>query len=124
MHPANVASCEVIINPSSSATAAYLFNPTTGLADNTYQYRTEFFISDMNLNTFKNAMLGVNCLLSEASQHISVTVNMKDASGNIVRTRTFSDVPMEPNRITRATGSFFHSAANSSFTLDTALDPT
>lgn len=87
-------------------------------AGNTYQYRTEFFISDMNLNTFKNAMLGVNCLLTEASQHISVTMKMKDASGNIVRTRTFSDVPMEPNRITRATGFFFHSAANSSFTLD------
>lgn len=92
-------------------------------AGNTYQYRTEFFISDMNLGTFQNNLLGVNCLLSEASQHISVTVNMKDASGNIVRTRTFSDVPMEPNRITRATGSFFHSTANSSFILDTTLDP-
>lgn len=92
-------------------------------ADNTYQYRTEIFISDMNLGTFQNNLLGVNCLLSEASQHISVTVNMKDASGNIVRTRTFSDVPMEPNRITRATGSFFHSTANSSFILDTTLDP-
>ena len=34
--PANVASCEVILNPSSSATAAYLFNPTTGFSDNTY----------------------------------------------------------------------------------------
>ena len=116
--PANVASCEVILNPSSSATTAYLFNPTTGLAENTYQYRTEFVLSDMGISTFQNVPLGVNCLLSEASQHISVTVNMKDASGNIVRTRTFSDVPMEPNRITRDTGSFFHSAANSSFTLD------
>lgn len=106
--PANVVSCEVILNPSSSATAAYLFNPTTGLADNTYLYRTEFFISDMNLGTFQNNLLGLNCLLAEASQHISVTVNMKDASGNIVRTRTSSDVPMKPNRIT----------------LDTTLDPT
>lgn len=78
----------------------------------------------MNLGTFQNNLLGVNCLLSEASQHISVTVNMKDAAGNIVRTRTFSDVPMEPNRITRATAPFFHSATNSSFTLDTTLDPT
>ena len=119
-----MASCEVILNPSSSATAAYLFNPTTGFADNTYQYRTEFFISDMNMDTFQNNLLGVNCLLSEASQHISVTVNMKDASGNIVRTRTFSDVPMKPNLITRDTGSFFHSAANSSFTLDTTSDST
>ena len=111
--PANVTSCEVILNPSSSATAAYLFNPTTGLADNTYQYRTEFFISDMNLGTFQNNLLGVNCLLAEASQHISVTVNMKDASGNIVRTRTFSDVPMEPNRITRATSLAPHTSSSS-----------
>ena len=35
---------------------------------------------------------------------------MKDASGNIIKTR--------------ATGSFFHSAANSSFTLDTTSDST
>ena len=121
--PANVASCEIILNPSSSATSAYIFNPTTGLAESTYLYRTEFVLSNMSISTFKNNPLGVNCLLSEASQLISVTVNMKDASGNIVRTRTFSDVPMKPHRITRATGSFFHSEANSSFTLSTTLDP-
>ena len=121
--PANVASCEVILNPSSSATSAYLFNPTTGLADNTYLYRNEFVLSDLSISTFQNELLGVNCLLSEASQHISVTVNMKDASGNIIKSRTFSDVPMKPHRITRATGSFFHSEANSSFTLSTTLDP-
>ena len=121
--PANVASCEVILNPSSSATSAYIFNPTTGLAESTYRYRTEFVLSDMGISTFQNIPLGVNCLLSEASQHISVTVNMKDASGNIIKSRTFSDVQMEPNRITRATGSFFHSAVTSSFTLSTTLDP-
>ena len=122
--PTNVASCEVILNPSSSATSAYLFNPTTGFADNTYLYRNEFVLSDLSISTFQNELLGVNCLLSEASQHISVTVNMKDASGNIIKSRTFSDVPMEPHRITLATGSFFHSEANSSFTLSTTLDPT
>ena len=122
--PANVASCEVILNPSSSATSAYIFNPTTGLAESTYRYRTEFVLSDMGISTFQNIPLGVNCLLSEASQHISITVNMKDASGNIIKSRTFSDVSMEPNRITRAIGYFFHSAVNSSFTLDTTLDPT
>ena len=121
--PANVVSCEVILNPSSSATAAYLFNPTTGLADNTYLYRNEFVLSDLSISTFQNELLGVNCLLSEASQLISVTVNMKDASGNIIKSRTFSDVPMKPYRITRATCSFFHSEANSSFTLSTTLDP-
>lgn len=66
--PANVASCEVILNPSSSATAAYLFNPTTGFSDNTYQYRTELVLSEMNLNSFQDIILGVNCLLSETSQ--------------------------------------------------------
>ena len=122
--PANVASCELILNPSSSATSTYIFNPTTGLAESTYRYRTEFVLSDMGISTFQNIPLGVNCLLSEASQHISITVNMKDASGNIIKSRTFSDVSMEPNRITRAIGYFFHSAVNSSFTLDTTLDPT
>ena len=53
---------------SSSATAAYLFNPTTGFSDNTYQYRTELVLSEMNLNSFQDIILGVNCLLSETLQ--------------------------------------------------------
>ena len=94
IHQANEdgeAAAAIASTSQATITTSKLFSVFAG---NTYQYRTEFFISDMNLGTFQNNLLGVNCLLSEASQHISVTVNMKDASGNIVRTRTFSDVPL------------------------------
>lgn len=121
--PSNVASCELLINPSSSSTDTYVFSPTTGFAEQSYQYSTEILVSDIRDKTFQNVTLGVNCLLTENPQNVSITVNMKDASGAIVKTRTFTNIPMTPHRITRATGSFFHSSANSSFTLDTSLDP-
>lgn len=120
--PSNVASCELLINPSSS-TDTYVFNPTTGFAEQSYQYSTEFLLSDLSEKTFQDVLLGVNCLLTENPQNVSITVNMKDASGAIVKTRTFTNIPMAPHRITRATGSFFHSSVNSSFTLDTSFDP-
>lgn len=120
--PSNVASCELLINPSSS-TDTYVFNPTTGFAEQSYQYSTEFFVSDISQNTFQNVSLAVSCLLTENPQNVSITVNMKDASGAIVKTRTFTNIPMASHRITRATGSFFHSTVNSSFTLDTTFDP-
>ena len=120
--PSNVASCELLINPSSS-TNTYVFSPTTGLAEQSYQYSTEILVSEIRDKTFQNVTLGVNCLLTENPQNVSITVNMKDASGAIVKTRTFTNISMTPHRITCATGSFFPSSVNSSFTLDTTFDP-
>lgn len=121
--PSNVVSCEIILNPSSSPVTTYVFNPTTGLASDNYQYRVEFTLSEMNLDSFKNILLGVNCFVTENPQNISVTVNMKDASGAVIKSRTFTDVPMAPHRVTRATGSFFNSSSNTSFVLDNTDDP-
>ena len=119
--PSSVATCEIILNPSSSATTAYVFNPTTGFAPENYMHRTDF-TRDEELTTFQNVLLGVYCFLTQNPQNISVTVNMKDASGNIVKSRTFDDVPMAPQRITRAKGSFFNSTATFSFVLDSNYD--
>ena len=103
--PANVASCEIIINPSASATSDFIFNPTTGLAASTYRYSCDFVLAEKDYTTFQNVLLGINCFLTENAQNLSITVNMKDASGAVVKTRTFTDVPMEVHRATRATGS-------------------
>lgn len=121
--PDAVTSCELIVNPNLTTTAtSFTFSPSTGLAAAVYQNKTEIKRSDMPNNTFKGVALIVHCYLKESSQNISVTANMKNASGGIVKSMTFNDVPMAPHRITRANGQFFHSSANGSFTFDTTDD--
>lgn len=119
--PTNVASCEIIINPSLSTTTAYTINPSTGLATDIYQQMVVISKSSTE-NTFKDKALSIYCFLKENPQNISATVNMKDASGNIVKTRTFDNVPMAPHRITRASGQFFQPSASGSFTFDKTDD--
>ena len=121
--PTNVASCEIIINPSLSTTTAYTINPSTGLATDIYQQKVTILKSNTG-NTFKDKALSIYCFLKENPQNIAVTVNMKDASGNVVQTRTFNDVPMAPHRVTRARGIFFPSSASGSFTFDNSDDDT
>lgn len=122
--PTNVASCEIIINPSLSTTTAYTINPSTGLATETYQQKVQVLKSEISGGTFKNVNLGIHCFLKDNPQNISVVINMKDASGNIVKTRTFDNVPMAPHRITRAKGNFFPLSASGSFTFDDSDDDT
>ena len=67
--------------------------------------------------------MNVHFLLTENPESVDLTVNMMDASGAIVRTRTFSNIEAAPHRCTRLTGSFFHSSVESSFIFDTVDDP-
>lgn len=121
--PDEVTSCELLVNPElTTTTTAFTFSPSTGLAADDYQNRTEINRIDIKDNTFKNVALIVHCFLKGQSQTISVTANMKNASGGIVKSKMFTDVPMAPHRITRATGQFFHGSANGSFTFDDTDD--
>lgn len=120
--PSNVVSCEIILSPTSSTTSAYVFNPATGFAANSYQYQVVFKLSELGKTTFQNLPLAVNCFITSNPENLTITVNMRDASDDIVMSRTFTDVPMAPHRVTRATGSFFTSTTGSSFTLDTSDD--
>ena len=120
--PSEVASCEVLVNPSAPTTNVYTFNPSTGFVPTTHQYRVEFLKSNTG-NSFKNVTLSTQCFVTSSEQKVSVTINMKDASGNVVKTRTLSNVSLHPHRVTQVTGSFFHASSNGSFTFDTSDDP-
>ena len=120
--PEEVSSCEMIINSSNSASSAFIFNPTTGFASSAYQYKAVHQISKYH-GTFQNTQLNVHFLLTQNPESVDLTVNMKDASGAIVRTRTFSNIEVAPHRSTRLTGSFFHSSVESSFIFDIVEDP-
>ena len=121
--PAEVASCEIILNPSVSASTDFVLNPSTGFASDSYQYKNEFLRSNMKGETFKEKSLSVHCLVTENPQNVNVTINMKDASGNVVKSLTLTDVPMAPHRVTRATGNFFGSSTKTNFLFDTEDTP-
>lgn len=120
--PANVASCEIILNPSASYSTSYTFDPSTGLISEQQQYKNTFNVADIKAKTFKGVSLSVQCLLTAETQSIDITVNMKDAEGETVKSRTFNNVEMKPHRDTKATGPFFHSTVNGSFLFDTTDD--
>ena len=120
--PANVASCEIILNPSASYSTSYTFDPSTGLISEQQQYKNTFNVADTKAKTFKGVSLSVQCLLTAETQSIDITVNMKDAEGETVKSRTFNNVEMKPHRDTKATGPFFHSTVNGSFLFDTTDD--
>ena len=122
--PANVASCEIILNPSASYSTSYTFDPSTGLISEQQQYKNTFNVVDITRKTFKGVSLSVQCLLTAETQSIDITVNMKDAEGETVKSRTFKNVEMKPHRDTKATGPFFHSTVNGSFLFDTTDDDT
>ena len=92
--------------------------------DKTYQNKVEFLRSNSETGTFQNMALNVHCFLKENPQSITVTVVMKDASGNEVESYTFNNASMAPHRTTRATGKFFHASAGGSFTFDNSDDTT
>ncbi|MGN1229492.1 MAG: fimbrial protein [Prevotella sp.] len=121
--PTEVTSCEIILNPSATASTDFVFNPSTGFASDLYQYKNVFQKSAINGGTFKEKLLGLHCLVTENPQNVDVTINMKDASGNVVKSRTLTDVPMAPHRVTRATGNFFGSLTKTNFLFDTEDDP-
>ena len=121
--PAEVAVCEIILNPSASTTTAYKLNPATGKALNTHQYKLVVTLSTLDNRNLKNQSIGVHCLVTEEEQNMDVTINMKDGSDAVLKTLTLNNVPMAPHRVTQAKGNFFHTSAGTSFTFDTENDP-
>lgn len=119
--PDDVVTCEIIINSSAALTTDYSFNPTTGFSLDEYQYKVNINIAAQSI---KGKSLGAHCLVNGDKQIVDVIVNMKDASGNIVKSHTFSDVPLMPHRVTKATGYFFNSSTKTSFVIDDSLEET
>ena len=121
--PKEVASCQIIMNPAGISTTDFDFNPSTGFALNTYIYKNEFQRSNLKDHTFKNNQLLLHCLGTNDLQYVDVQINMKDANGVVVKSRTLRNVPMAPHRVTRATGNFFDSSTKTNLLFDLTDDP-
>lgn len=121
--PEEVVSCQIIMNPAGTNTTDLLFNPSTGLAYDSYLFKNEFQRSVTSNNSFRNNTLALHCLVTENPQNVDIKINMKDANGSVVKSRTLKNVPMAPHRVTRATGNFFDSSTRSTFLFDLEDDP-
>lgn len=121
--PEEVALCQIVVNPAGTATTDFVFNPSTGFAHDTYLFKNEFQRSIMYGDSFMNNQLGLHCFVTENPQNVDIQINMKDANGSVVKSRTLKNVPMAPHRVTRATGNFFDSSTRSTFLFDLEDDP-
>ncbi|MCI7018143.1 MAG: FimB/Mfa2 family fimbrial subunit [Prevotella sp.] len=121
--PEEVVSCQIIMNPAGTNTTDLLFNPSTGLAYDSYLFKNEFQRSVTSNNSFRNNTLALHCLVTENPQNVDIKIIMKDANGSVVKSRTLKNVPMAPHRVTRATGNFFDSSTRSTFLFDLEDDP-
>ena len=105
----------------SYAAGSKAFNPTTGLATN-----DDGFIVT-NTKNVKDGVLNVysNLFLSTDEQTMNVTIEVLDASDNVLFTKLLENVSFKRNRVTKATGAMFGAdPSESTFKLETEwLDP-
>ena len=87
------------------------FNPTTGLAtSNTGFVTTMSYTADPGSTTYTGGLL----FLVTNEQTINVTIETLDAAdGNVLFSKTITDVPLMRNRITTLTGSIYSALASS-----------
>ncbi len=91
-------------------------NPTTGLSTtNTGFSNTLTFSTSVGATTRSGSFL----FLNTDEQTMNVTIDILDASNNVITTKQVSDVPFKRNRCTRLTGSLYSASSSSTFTLET-----
>ncbi len=96
---------------------SYSLNAVTGLgnAADVRDYTIRNFDNHKESETFD---VDFYAFLPQASCKAAITVQALDAEGNVLRERTFADVPLKLNQLTRYTGDFFaEDATPSQFSL-------
>lgn len=96
------------------------FNPTTGLATN-----DDGFPYGNSLSSYvgKKTNIGNYAFLSTDEQSMDITLEVLDASDNVLCTKSISDVPFKRNRATKLEGQLFtpSSASSASFSFETGM---
>lgn len=117
--PTAVEALQIIISPTATVLPdAVIFNPATGFATSTWRY--ERTITKDN-GTFTDTTYGLPILLADTEQQLDVTFNALDAQGNVLYTRTKTDVLFQQAAYTKVSGTFFSSATEGSFDFDTSI---
>lgn len=116
--PADVAKCEIIINPEVKAPTSFIINPTTGFVADKIRNAVTYTLANISNNTFTNAGLVVRTFLQSDNETVDVLINMKSSEDKILYSQTLTDVPMQPHHTTIASGVFFTSGISFSFETD------
>ena len=110
--PRNIA--KVIISVSAGGLS---FNPTSGLATVNTGFTNEITASS---GFGRTAFFNTYFFLASDQQTMNVTINVLDASSNVLFSKVVNDVPMKRNRCTVLSGKLFSTDATASgFTIDT-----
>ncbi len=95
----------------------YSLDATTGLG-NSGDERDYTFTGHNKHSADETFDIDFYAFLPQESCTATITVQAQDADGNTLRERTFADVPMKQNQLTRYTGDFFApDGVNSQFSL-------
>ena len=109
--PRNVAKVNISVSAGGIS-----FNPTSGLATVNTGFTNEITASS---GFGRTASFNTYFFLASDQQTINVTINVLDASSNVLFSKVVNDVPMKRNRCTVLSGKLFSTDATASgFTID------
>ena len=112
--PAHVKEIEVVVNALGAEPTALEINPNTGVATKHLKQTCTIPVADLSEE------VPVYFIGAAKSSKVTVIANDYDEEGNEVISHTLNTVPLEANRKTIATGTFFQSQGAGTFTIDTA----
>lgn len=117
--PSEVESVQIIISPSAVKPTAYTFNPATGFAADNWRYERTVSKTSSNVTTFTNSVIQGHLLLTKGEELLDVQINVLDADGHVLYSRSKEGVTFRQATRTIATGTFFSASSTGAFSFDT-----
>ena len=111
--PKNARMMEIILHNGGSAPNQLNINPSTGYAEDNWLQSRTFTMT----NIIDDELDLVYYIGKSSPTAVIVKATAKDLNSNEIMHRIFTNVPLTPNKKTRATGAFFNSSGSASFTI-------
>ena len=116
--PAIAKRMEIVLNNGGTAPTQLKINPSTGLAEDNWVQTSSFTMTEIIDGTPDL----VYYIGKSSPTKVLVRATAYDSDNKQVMRRPFADVPLTPNKKTRATGAFFNSSGSASFTITSDWD--
>ena len=109
---------EIVLNYGGSSATQLKINPSTGLAEDNWLQTSSFTMTEIIDGTPDL----VYYIGKSSPTEVIVRATAYDSGNRQVMRRAFTNVPLTPNKKTRATGDFFNSSGSGSFTITSNWD--
>lgn len=110
--PENAAKIEVCIDGYSDR-----LNPVTGIASNNYKHTRTWEYSEEHIGMLDTSYIVYTFVSSDEETNVTVSVTVRDANGEVLKTRTINQVPIKKNFQTVIQGNFFDTSFGSSIVI-------